>query len=314
MAKEETLPEWKARDGYRPPKEVSQQDQISLMLENYTPPDDEQDYEEDDAVEEKTKLEAKPKKKEASRVEEEDEEDYEDDEEELEEYDDDEEEEEEESPIDPTVRALMEQNAMLMKQVQSLLTDRSSEGRKEKEDPTPQQPDVALDDLFTEEEYEQALEDPKIFLQIINRASNATAQAILQQIPKIIASSLNRQTQVKTAADGFYKAHPRLQDSRTLVQVLYTKVSGEHPDWDISKTLQEVANRAYKELNIKRSAKEVESSRKRKGEKQGGRSRKPSFANKPSGRSKSGRREREVDPDDQQAQIDHMVSQRLGGR
>lgn len=211
--------------------------------------------------------------------EEEDDLDFEEDDEDEEDSEDEEEDEEDDEDKDAVIARLRKQ----LDEQYALKKDQ----REEKKEEAPVQESlklqVSLDDV------EDAMTDPEKMIGLLQTVFDQGREAILRNIPNIVASTVHRQTTVQSAVQTFYEENPKLKEHMNYVGFITNQVQDEHPDWTVEQILNEAALRSYKGLGIKVTAKQREEERQKnvrygKGVKK----EKPAFASKPRGGGRRG--------------------------
>lgn len=229
----------------------------------------------------------------------EDEDEYEDDEEEEEDdlEEDDEEEVDEEDDKDEVIARLRRQ--LDEKYASGQQTEAQEQGDKT---PASEQLKLTLDNELVED----ALADPVKMVELLQNVFEQGREAVLRNIPNLVASTVQRQSVVQTAVQDFYVKNPKLKENMNYVGFITNQVQDEHPDWTVEQILNEAAVRSYKGLGIKVKAKAREQKRQENVKSgKGPKKEKPAFATKPRG---SGRRGVTKDVrSSMQKQIDDLI-------
>ena len=179
--------------------------------------------------------------------------------------------EEEETKVDVATTV-----ADLQKQVADLTAKLAAKELPVKEPEPEPEPEPAAP-LFTKEQVEGALYDAEKMTELLNNVAVAVREQSLRAIPKIVDSTVTRQTALRNAADNFYNSNPELAAHKDYVTYVVQQVEGAHPDWTLAQVLEETATRAKASLGIRQQAVDRENER----------TSKPAFAQGPKGSSRA---------------------------
>ncbi len=152
----------------------------------------------------------------------------------------------------------------------------------EPEEPeTPEEPEEFEAYDLTEEEYEEITSSPEKFAEFatqLRKEAQADAlkqvraefkqelanakEEILRNIPEVVQKSAKRAQSVQQLRDNFFEENPALKQKLPYVRDMTATVATQNPDWSAQQVLGEVANRAYRDLDLSKQAKEREQERK----------------------------------------------------
>jgi len=110
-----------------------------------------------------------------------------------------------------------------------------------------------------EGDYDNFISDPKKFKSfIIGVHDHALAQArvemeqreqnITRSIPEVVDKSYQRTRSIETMRNQFFNDNPALRNHMPYVRDMIGVISRDNPDWDAKKVLDEVGNRAKRDL------------------------------------------------------------------
>lgn len=201
--------------------------------------------------------------------EEEDEEgdEYFDDDEEGEEEDVDEEEEEgsekgdsrgkKESRIERRLRRLSEQ----MEAIQA-----AQQVQRPEESEAPELPEVDLENVITEDMYEEAMASRDGFMKVVKGMTAAVLEASVRASVKQASKSIQRSNSIIEIVDTFYKENPELNTPayRKYVSVTVGELQATNPGADLDVILKKAAIQTRKDLKVKRAAVKRNSQKKKK--------------------------------------------------
>lgn len=104
------------------------------------------------------------------------------------------------------------------------------------------------------------------------KVKDKAVEDALLRTPDVVAKLVENKLAMERAVNDFYKQNPHLANYKQYVGMVATRLRAEHPDWDLAKLTEDVAETASKELGLKAGSTIVD---------KGGR--KPAFAEKPKG-------------------------------
>lgn len=133
---------------------------------------------------------------------------------------------------------------------------------------------------ITNDRFEEITSDPESFQEFIEQVQEDTykrtasefekrlnereariKEEILQNVPKIVQKTAERAQSVKSLRNQFFEQNPSLKDKMGYVRDVTNAVSHQHPDWSAKQVLNEVAERAKRDLNLSEQAEEREEQR-----------------------------------------------------
>ena len=172
---------------------------------------------------------------------------------------------------------LRKQNQLLMEQLNVAAQQPIKTENNEQVEQLAKEVDAST--LFGEWKFDEIIENEDSFKKFLGdfakKISTHTEERLLQKLPTTVSKLTIEQISARETVTSFYDNNKQLAAVKPFVAKVVTTVASEHPEWDLSKVLEESAERAYKALGLKRV---VEAQEKKPGAK------KPAFAGPASGK------------------------------
>jgi hypothetical protein len=83
-------------------------------------------------------------------------------------------------------------------------------------------------------------------------AREQAVQRVATTLPQYVINQVQQQEVLMRATGEFYNKHQALAPFKKAVGIVTNEVVEAHPDWELPKILDEVADRSYKLLNLQR--------------------------------------------------------------
>jgi hypothetical protein len=109
------------------------------------------------------------------------------------------------------------------------------------------------------EEFEEMMEDPTKFNEVLNNVAARSAQVggqaaveqVLRSIPELVVNYVSRHNAMQEMVTDFYSKNDDLVGARKTVASVANEIAAEHSDWDAAKIFDETAVRTRKVLGMK---------------------------------------------------------------
>lgn len=178
-------------------------------------------------------------------------------------------------------------------------------GKQQEEIDIPDAAESEIPMLISEEEFEQAMSSRESLNNLLVKVVAHTSEKLTRDIPQLTLKTLQRQQEISSAVNNFYRQNPELVEHKEYVGYLLEQVRQELPKANIGEVFSETAKRAYKNLNISKQAVERENQRRSSNGAATEELEGPAFASKPKG---GGKRSAPADTrSEQQKQIDELI-------
>lgn len=119
-------------------------------------------------------------------------------------------------------------------------------------------------ELITDEDYEQAFESREGFIQVLEKAATAMTERSVQQSVSLASRSITRRQQVVNLVKDFYDENPELNSParQRYVSATMAEIREKYPSMPTDRLLKRTALQVYKDLGIKKTAKQRNKSKK----------------------------------------------------
>ena len=164
--------------------------------------------------------------------------------------------------VDPVVLQLQEQNAKLMQMLETIQQQNLPKNQTEEQQTQEEAVQIPenMEQLLAETDLDEVFSDRGKFIDLMEQvaflAREQAVQRVATTLPQYVIAQVKQTEFLKKATDKFYGDHQALVPFKKAVGIVTNEVVEEHPDWDLPKVLDEVADRSYKLLNIQRQMEE----------------------------------------------------------
>jgi len=161
-------------------------------------------------------------------------------------------------PEPDLVAELREQNKTLMTMLEKMGQTATPPQEKAPEEPEPPKIPETVEELLAGTDLDEVFSDREKFVGLLGQvamlAREQAVQRVATTLPQYVIQQVKQQEVLQKATESFYSTHQSLVPFKKAVGIVTNEVVEEHPDWDLPKVLDEVAERSYKLLNLKRQA------------------------------------------------------------
>jgi len=95
-----------------------------------------------------------------------------------------------------------------------------------------------------------AINDPKVFNEVLSRVKADVIETMLRSLPQVINPYVAQHVTIIDAAKDFYEAFPHLAKCKTYVGQVADSLQSEHPDWTVEQIFQNLGEEVNSKLKL----------------------------------------------------------------